>query len=99
MNLLPAKQLFIIVSFPSNKYRKKNLCVDNKAQETIGDVYCPKSENESVLKLQPKKHQVSTTVQSAKPAETLQKFVLRPKNLTNRQRGGQGELSSNPISL
>ena len=31
-----------IVSFQSTKSRKEELCVDNKVQETIGDVYCPK---------------------------------------------------------
>ena len=30
-----------IVSFQSTKSRKEELCVDNKVQETIGDVYCP----------------------------------------------------------
>ena len=34
------------VPFQSTKYRKKELCVDNKVQETIGDVYCPTSRNE-----------------------------------------------------
>ena len=29
------------VPFQSTKYRKKELCVDNKLREIIGDVYCP----------------------------------------------------------
>ena len=41
MNLVPNKQLLPNVPFQSTKYRKKELCVDNKEQETIGDVYCP----------------------------------------------------------
>ena len=41
MNLLPDKQLFTNVPFQSTKYRKKEMCVDNKVRETIGDVYCP----------------------------------------------------------
>ena len=41
MNLLPDKQLFIIVPFQSTKYTKKDLYLDNKVQETIGDEYCP----------------------------------------------------------
>ena len=40
MNLLPDKQLFINVPLQSNKYRKKEMCEDNKVHETIGDVYC-----------------------------------------------------------
>ena len=41
MNLVPNKQLSLDVSFQSIKCKKKELCVDNKVQETIGDVYCP----------------------------------------------------------
>ena len=41
MNLVPNKQLLPNVPFQSTKYRKKELCVDNKVQDTIGDVFCP----------------------------------------------------------
>ena len=40
MNLVPNKQLLLNVPFQSTNYRKKELCVDNKVRETIGDVYC-----------------------------------------------------------
>ena len=46
MNLLPEEHLLLTVFFQSTKYRKKDLCVDNKIQETIGDVYCPTCRNE-----------------------------------------------------
>ena len=49
MNLLPNKQLYIKVPFESTKYRMKELCVDNKVQETIGDVYCPTFRNEKCI--------------------------------------------------
>ena len=49
MNLLPEEQLLPIVPFQSNKYRKKELCVDNKIQETIGDMYCPTCRNEKFV--------------------------------------------------
>ena len=32
--------MVIDVPFQSTKHREKELCVDNKVQETIGDVYC-----------------------------------------------------------
>ena len=48
-NMSPDKQLFINVPFQSTKHRKKELCVDNKAQETIGDVYCPTCRNEKCV--------------------------------------------------
>ena len=49
MNLLPNKQLLLNVPFQSIKYRKKELCVDNKEREVIGDVYCPTCRNEGCV--------------------------------------------------
>ena len=45
--MLHDKQIFKKVSFPSTKYRKKELCVDNI--KTIGDVYCPTCRNEKCV--------------------------------------------------
>ena len=41
MNLVPNKQLLNNVQCQSTKSGKKELCVDIKVRETIGDVYCP----------------------------------------------------------
>ena len=49
MNLVPNKQLLLNVTFQSTKYRKKELCVDNKVRETIADVYCPTCRNEKCV--------------------------------------------------
>ena len=49
MNLLLNKQLLPNVPFQSTKYRKKELCGDNKIQETIGDVFCPTCRNEKCV--------------------------------------------------
>ena len=49
MNLLPDTQLLLNVPFQSTKYRKKKLCVDNKVQETIGDVVCPTCRNKNCV--------------------------------------------------
>ena len=46
MNLVTNIQLLLNVPFQSTKYRKKELCVDNKIRETIGDVYSPTCRNE-----------------------------------------------------
>ena len=46
MNLVPNKQLLHNVPFQSTKYRKREMCVDNKVQETIADVYCPTCRNQ-----------------------------------------------------
>ena len=45
MNLLHDQQLFIDVPFQSTKIRKKEFYVDNKIQETIGEVHCPTCRN------------------------------------------------------
>ena len=47
--MLPDKQLFNNVPFQSTKYRNKELCVDIKVRETIGDVYCPTCRNEKCV--------------------------------------------------
>ena len=49
MNLVPNKLLLPNVPFQSTKYRKKELCVENKVRETIGDVYCPTCRNEKCV--------------------------------------------------
>ena len=49
MNLVPNKQLLLNVPFQSTNYRKKELSVDNKVRESIGDVYCPTCRNEKCV--------------------------------------------------
>ena len=49
MTLVPKKQLLLNVPFQSVKYRKKELSVDNKVQESIGDVHCPTCRNEKCV--------------------------------------------------
>ena len=71
MNLVPNKQLLPNVPFQSTKHRKKELSVDNKEQDTIGDVYCPTCRNEKDVYISTNKRLVSTTVKSAKPAATF----------------------------
>ena len=49
MNLVPNKQLLLNVPFQSTKYGKKELSVDNKVRESIGDVYCPTCRTENCV--------------------------------------------------
>ena len=49
MNLVPNKQLLLNVPFQPTKNRKKELCVDNKIQETIGDLYYPTCRSETCV--------------------------------------------------
>ena len=45
INLVSNEQLLYNVPLQSTKYRKKELCVDNKVHNTLGDVYCPTCRN------------------------------------------------------
>ena len=47
--MLHDKKTFNKVPFQSIKYRKKELCVDQKVREIIGDVYCPTCRNEKCV--------------------------------------------------
>ena len=49
MNLVPNKQLLLNAPFQSAKYGKKELYVDNKVREAIGDVCCPTCRNEKCV--------------------------------------------------
>ena len=69
--MLPDKQLFNNVPFQSTKYRKKKLCVDNKVQETMGDVYCPTCRNEKSVYISTKKMSSFYDCKIAKPAATV----------------------------
>ena len=55
MNMVPNKQPLLNVPFQSTKFRKKELCVDNKVRETIGYVYCPTCRNEKCVYISTKK--------------------------------------------
>ena len=49
IKLVPNNQLLLNVPFQSCIYRKKEVCVDDKVRETIGDVYCPTCRNEKCV--------------------------------------------------
>ena len=68
MNLVPNKQLIHYVPFQSTKYRKKEICVDNKVREIIGDVYCPTCRNENCVYIATNKTTFFCDCKSANPA-------------------------------
>ena len=55
MNLVPNNQPLFNVPFQSTNNRKKELSMDNKIRETIGDVYCPTCRNEKCVYISTKK--------------------------------------------
>ena len=65
---VPNKKLLVNAPLYSSKYRKKELYVNNKVRETIGDVYCPTCRNEKCVYTSTTQITSFTTVKSAKPA-------------------------------
>ena len=51
INLLPNKELLLNIPFQSTKFTKKELCVDYKVQETIGDVFCSHCGKEKCVRI------------------------------------------------
>ena len=71
MNSVPNKQLLPIVPFQLTKYRLKELCVDNKNQINVEDVYFPTCRNEKCVYDSIKKTTSYYDSKSAKPAATF----------------------------
>ena len=71
----PNKKLFINVPSQSTKNRKKELCVDNKVRETIGDVYCPTCRNEKCVNFSTNE---TTSVHDCKKCKTCCHVLNNP---------------------
>ena len=93
MNLIPDKQLFncaLMSHFNQPKIEKKHLCMDNKVQETIGDVYCPTCENEKCVYISINK---SSSVYDCKKCKTwchVSYIPFKDKKRTIMLSGGDG---------
>ena len=71
MNLVPNRHLLLNVPFQSTKYRKKELCGDDKVRKLSEMRIVQHVEMKSVFTFQPINRLVSTTVKSSKPAATF----------------------------
>ena len=80
MNFVPNKQLLLNVPFQSTKYRKKELCVDNKVRETIEDVCCPTSRNEKFVYISTYKTTSFYDCKTCKACCVVLNFPLRTKH-------------------
>ena len=90
MKLVPNKQLLLFVPFQSTKYRKKELCVDNKAQETIGDVYCPTCRNEKCVYISTNKTTSFCDCKKSKACRNVLKIPFKDQKPTIMLFGGDG---------
>ena len=79
-NLVPNKKLLLNVPFQSTKCRKKELSVDNKVRESIGDVYCPTCRNEKCVYISTNKMTSFYDCKKCKAGCNVLNFPLRTKN-------------------
>ena len=90
MNLLHDKQLFNKVPFQSTKFRKKELCVDNKVRQTIRDVYCPTCRNEKRVYSSTKKTTSFYDCKKCKACCNVLNLHFKDQKPTNMFFGGDG---------
>ena len=90
MNLVPNKQLLHNAPFKSTKYRKKELCVDNKVRKTIGDVYCPTCGNEKSFYISTNKTNSFYDCKMCKACCNVLNIPFKEQKPTNMLFGGHG---------
>ena len=87
--MLPDKQVFIIVPFQSTKYGKKEMCVDIKVRETIGDVFCPTCRNEKCAYILTNKTTSFYDCKKCKACCNVLNIRFKDENSTNMLFGGK----------
>ena len=90
MNLLPHKQLLLNVPFQSTKHGKKELCVDNKVRETIGNVYCPTCRNEKCVYISTTKTTSFYACKKCKASCNVLNIPFKDQKRTSMLFGGDG---------
>ena len=90
MNLVPNKQLLLNVPFQSTNYRKKELCVENKVRETIGDVYCPTGRNEKCVHISTNKTNSFYDCKKSNACCNVLNIPFKEQKLTIMLFGGDG---------
>ena len=90
MILVANRQLLLNVPFQSTKYGKKELCVDNKARETIGDVYCPTCRKEKCVYISTNETTSFYDCKKCKACCNLLKIPFKDQKPTIMLSGGDG---------
>ena len=80
--MLPDKQFLLNAPFQSTKNRKKELCVDNKVREVVGDMYCPTCRNEKCVFLSANKTTNFYDCKKCKACCHVLKIPFRDQKLT-----------------
>ena len=92
MDLVPNKQLLPNAPFQSTTYRKKELCVNNKVRETIGDVYCPTCRNEKFVYISTNKTTSFYDCKKGKACCNVLNILFKDQKPTIMLSGGDGTL-------
>ena len=90
MSLEPNEQLLPIVPFQSNKYKKKELYVDNRVRETNGDVYCPTCRNEKCVYISSNKAPSFYNCKKCKACCNVSNIPFKDQKPANMLFGGDG---------
>ena len=90
INLVSNKQLLHNVTFQSTKNRKKDLCLHNKVQETIEDVYCPTCRNEKCVYISTNKSNSFYDCKKWKTFCHVLNFLFKDQKPTITLLGGDG---------
>ena len=90
MNLVPNKQLLLNVPFRLTNYGKKELSVDNKVRESIGDVYCPTCRNEKCVYLSTNKTTSFYDCKNCKACCNVLNILFKDQKPTIMLFGGDG---------
>ena len=88
--MLHDKRLFKKVPLQSTKYRKKELCVDDKVREIVGDVYCPTCRNEKCVYLSTNKTTSFYDCKKCKACCNVLNIRFKDRKLTIMLFGGDG---------
>ena len=88
--MLHDKQMFKNVTFRSTKYGKKELCVDIKVGETIGDVYSPSCRNEKCVHISTNKTTSFYDCKKCKACCNVLTILFKDKKPTLKLFGGDG---------
>ena len=90
INLVPNKQLLLNVPFQSTKYREKELCVDNKIREAMGDVYFPTCRNEKCVYISTNELASFYDCKKCKACCNVSNIPFKERKPTNMLFGGDG---------
>ena len=87
---LGTQQLLLVLPFQSTNYRKEELYVDNKVEETNGDVFCPTCRSEKCVYISASKRNILHDCKKCKACCHVLNFPFKDQKSTFMLLGGDG---------